>query len=136
MLFNLLTNAIKFTPPGGRVTVGATCDTDRSRADVTVSDTGCGIPPDKISQVFRPFERADNSFDLSAEKGTGLGLPLAKGLVELHGGEISLHSTLGEGTTVTIRLPLTVCVQDAHQQASPPNIVQALQSLNTGVGDD
>ncbi len=136
VLFNLLANAIKFTEPGGRVTVGATCDVDRSRVDLTVRDTGCGIPPDKINLVFRPFERADNSFDPSAEKGTGLGLPLAKGLVELHGGEISLDSTLDVGTTVTIRLPLTVCVQDAHQQGDPPDVMQALQGLSKAVGDD
>ena len=136
VLFNLLANAIKFTEPGGRVTVGATYDVDRSFVDLTVSDTGCGIPPDKVSLVFRPFERADNSFDASAEKGTGLGLPLAKGLVELHGGEITLNSTLDVGTTVTMRLPLTVCVQDAHQQSDPPDIAHALQGLSTAVGGD
>lgn len=105
VLFNLLSNAIKFTDSGGQVAVQADSDAAGEWVEISVRDTGCGIPADMIETVFRPFERVDNGFDPSTERGTGLGLPLAKGLVELHGGTIAIASTVGAGTTVTVRLP-------------------------------
>jgi signal transduction histidine kinase len=102
ILVNLLSNAVKFTPKGGRVSVAvaieAGCPT------IAVADTGIGIPAKDLSRVCEPFVQVDTSLARRFE-GTGLGLTLTKRLVELHGGELILRSTLGTGTTVTIRLP-------------------------------
>jgi len=103
VLVNLLSNAVKFTDPGGRITVSA----HREGGDllhIAVSDDGIGIAPDQLSKVMLPFGQANDAHNRE-HKGTGLGLPLSKSLVELHGGEFSLKSKLGEGTTVFIRLP-------------------------------
>ncbi len=101
VLLNLLTNAVKFTPDGGRVSVTA------HRADealeVTVSDTGIGIAPEERDKVFQEFEQAASG-NLHPE-GTGLGLALARRFVELHGGRISVESEVGRGSTFTFRIP-------------------------------
>ncbi len=104
IIFNLLTNAIKFTPSGGTVGV-ATRRMDESHLEVTVSDTGIGIPNDQIERVLRPFEQIDNRYSREAG-GTGLGLSLVKSLVELHGGTLTIDSTVDVGTTVTVAFPL------------------------------
>jgi signal transduction histidine kinase len=103
VLLNLLSNAIKFTEPGGRVDVQAELDEDDWLA-LTVADTGIGIAEDDIAAVLEPFTQVANTLT-KHHTGTGLGLAIVKSLVELHGGEFRLQSTLGEGTTVTIRLP-------------------------------
>jgi two-component system cell cycle sensor histidine kinase PleC len=103
ILLNLLSNAIKFTPPGGRVTVFAHA---LASGELTfgVSDTGTGIDPADIDAVFAGFGRG--RYDVSAPgKGAGLGLPIVKGLVEAHGGSVSVTSELGRGTTITCRYP-------------------------------
>ena len=100
---NLLANAVKFTPPGGQVELrGRPLGTD-SGWQVEVVDTGIGIPPDEREQLFTRFFRASNARDSGVE-GRGLGLSIVKAIVELHGGEIEVHSALGQGTTVTVRL--------------------------------
>jgi signal transduction histidine kinase len=100
---NLVSNAIKFTPRGGRVEVSATaCD---GNAILTVSDSGIGIPAPEQARVFERFFRASNSDDV-ASSGTGLGLAIAKAIVEAHGGELKLESTEGVGTTVTAAFPV------------------------------
>jgi signal transduction histidine kinase len=101
-LVNLLTNAIKFTPKGGEVRAAAERDADGLR--VTVADTGCGIHPDDLERVFDSFVQSRNQA-CAHDRGTGLGLPIVRGLVRAHGGEVSLASELGRGTTVTVRLP-------------------------------
>lgn len=103
ILFNLVSNAIKFTPDGGRVEVRAWRQDDVSV--LTVEDTGCGIPRDQIERVFLPFEQIDNRYAATAG-GTGLGLTLVKALTELHGGTCVLESDAGQGTQVHIRLPV------------------------------
>jgi two-component system, cell cycle sensor histidine kinase PleC len=103
MLINVLSNAVKFTPNGGRVQV----DSRRGASGelvISVADNGVGIPEDSLERVFAPFERADAPATRSVE-GTGLGLSITRGLVELHGGAISLTSKLGRGTTVMIVMP-------------------------------
>lgn len=106
VLINLLDNAVKFTPSGGHVTLTiSTPDAPASGVTITVADTGLGIPENKLDLVFIPFERGDERI-ARQEEGTGLGLPLARRLVELHGGSLTLTSVLGQGTTVTIHLPL------------------------------
>ncbi|MEI6557600.1 MAG: HAMP domain-containing sensor histidine kinase [Rhodospirillaceae bacterium] len=103
MVINLLSNALKFTPDGGLVTVTA-----RSGADggimLAVSDTGPGICHETITRLMRPFEQADNRFDAS-RKGSGLGLSLVKGLMELHGGRLTIESTVGRGSIFTLHFP-------------------------------
>ena len=103
IVINLLTNAFKFTPPGGTVVLSAKASGDW--LELGVSDTGVGISPDDLSRVMEPFYRAEGPFARRFE-GAGLGLPLAKALAELHGGTLEIASELGVGTTATLRLPL------------------------------
>jgi signal transduction histidine kinase len=103
VLVNLLSNAFKFTPQGGHVTLGAQLQSDGSAA-ITVKDTGIGIAEEDIETVLSPFGQVESAFS-RRHHGTGLGLPLAKSLIELHGGTLRLESTEGTGTTVTILLP-------------------------------
>ena len=103
MLVNLLTNAAKFSPAGGRVEVQAVPEVDGGML-VRVVDTGIGVPEDKIPLAFEPFRQVGADLAVKGE-GTGLGLPLVKSLIELHGGAIALESTVGEGTTVSLWFP-------------------------------
>jgi two-component system cell cycle sensor histidine kinase PleC len=104
MLVNLLTNAVKFTDAGGRITVGA----ERRGAEIAiwVADTGIGIPEDQLEGVLQPFKQVDGSLARNAE-GLGIGLPLTAQLAQAHGGRLTLDSVSGAGTTATIQLPLT-----------------------------
>jgi heavy metal sensor kinase len=104
---NLLDNAIRFTPPGGRIVVTVVRSAVVPDAAVlTVADTGGGIAPQHLGRLFDRFFKADaaRARDGTSRSG-GLGLPICKSLVEMHGGSISVASTLGRGTTVTVRLP-------------------------------
>jgi two-component system cell cycle sensor histidine kinase PleC len=103
ILLNLLTNAVKFTPQGGRVTLFA-ADTEGPYVVLGVSDTGIGIAADDLPRVLEPFGQVDNIFT-QTRGGTGLGLPLAKMLTALHGGRLTIDSKLGEGTIVKVLLP-------------------------------
>ncbi len=98
ILINLLSNAVKFTPARGQVTVGAELGGNGSFV-LFVADTGIGIPPEHIERVLQPFAQVDSSLARKFE-GTGLGLPLTKSLVELHGGVLELDSDPRKGTTV------------------------------------
>jgi PAS domain S-box-containing protein len=103
---NLLQNAAKFTPRGGRATLSVQADRSRGLAIVTVRDTGAGIRPEMLPRLFRPFTQADVTLDRS-KGGLGLGLALVKGLVEMHGGSVTASSGgAGKGAAFTIRLPL------------------------------
>ncbi|MFY9634624.1 MAG: ATP-binding protein, partial [Cellulosimicrobium cellulans] len=107
---NLVSNAIKFTPSGGRIDVASRSNTesDGSRwAVISVSDTGMGISSDEIAHIFTRFYRASNAMS-GAVPGTGLGLAITQDIVDRHGGRIEVASELGHGTTVTVALPLTV----------------------------
>ncbi len=110
ILLNILSNAIKYTPSGGTVTFSLRWDTDRG-ATITLCDTGIGIAPKKIAAAFEPFSRIESAYSRSHD-GTGLGLPLAKMMVELHGGTLSLKSEQGAGTEVTITLPASLAVSE------------------------
>lgn len=103
ILTNLLSNAVKFTPSGGKVTLDAHVD-DQGRLVVSVQDTGIGIAPEDVSTALMPFGQIDSALNRQHE-GTGLGLPLTKALVELHGGTLQLDSTPGHGTTMTVVFP-------------------------------
>ncbi|SEQ45662.1 Signal transduction histidine kinase [Arthrobacter sp. OV608] len=107
---NLVSNAIKFTPSGGRIEVGSESHAaaDGTRwATVSVADTGIGISSEEIDHVFTRFYRASNAMS-GAIPGTGLGLAITKDIVARHGGRIDVASTLGSGTTVTVSLPLDI----------------------------
>ncbi len=104
ILNNLLTNAIKFTPKDGTITVGAR-PAGAEAVEITVRDTGIGIAAKDIPKVLEPFGQADNPLS-RRQQGTGLGLPIVKALVEMSGGAFALESEPGKGTTVTVRLPV------------------------------
>ena len=103
VLINLLANAVKFTPDGGRIVV-TTATPENGELAISVTDTGIGIAAEDIERVFAPFVQLDGGLDRRYE-GTGLGLPLARAMVELHDGTLELESEPGTGTTVTIRFP-------------------------------
>jgi two-component system cell cycle sensor histidine kinase PleC len=103
ILLNLLSNAIKFSQAGGMVTVAAAIDREGGLS-LTVADTGIGIAADQLERVLQPFTQVENTLTRT-HAGTGLGLPLCKSLIELHGGRLVLESAVGRGTAVTIMLP-------------------------------
>jgi signal transduction histidine kinase len=103
VLDNLLGNAIKFSHRGGRVRVTASCDGTTWRIDV--ADRGIGVPPGEAARLFGRFVRASNA-RIAGLPGTGLGLPLVKMIVEMHGGRVDLDTTLGKGTTFSVYLPV------------------------------
>jgi signal transduction histidine kinase len=107
ILLNLMSNAVKFTPPGGFATVAAAIED--GFAIITVADTGIGMRQEDIAIALEPFRQVSNDAGRALTRrfgGTGLGLPLAKTLVELHGGTLAIESALRRGTKVRIRLPL------------------------------
>jgi GAF domain-containing protein/anti-sigma regulatory factor (Ser/Thr protein kinase) len=103
VVVNLLTNAVKFTPDGGTVSLRAARENGEVR--LSVHDTGIGIAPEDQERIFEEFQQATHQGDQSRE-GTGLGLTLSKRMVELHGGTLSVSSTPGKGSTFTVALPL------------------------------
>lgn len=119
VLLNLLTNAVQYTPPQGVVTLSV--HQDAVSTIITISDTGIGMTDDEQARVFNKFERANPQ---ARQPGVGLGLSLAKSLVELHGGRIALHSTVNEGTRVVLTLPNKV-EQEATPGTTPNNTNEA-----------
>jgi signal transduction histidine kinase len=103
VLGNLLSNAFKFTPHGGSVTLSIEPVTGGVR--MQVRDTGAGIPPEQLPRIFDKFYQADNQ-SAARGGGSGLGLAIAKQIVDAHGGSITCESTPGVGTTFTITLPV------------------------------
>jgi signal transduction histidine kinase len=101
VLVNLVSNALKFTEPGGRITVWM--DRSSKEVEIGVEDTGVGIPADRLDAVFERFSQADDSIT-RRYGGTGIGLALAKEIVELHGGRITVQSTVGRGSTFVVHL--------------------------------
>ena len=105
IILNLLSNSVKFTSPGGRVTLSAQADASAGVL-ITVTDTGIGMDAEGLAKALQPFGQVDNPLQRKCQ-GTGLGLPLTKGLVELHGGTLMIDSRLGSGTTIAVHLPAT-----------------------------
>jgi two-component system, cell cycle sensor histidine kinase DivJ len=131
ILINLIANAIKFTPRGGCVTIGASCD--GPSLVMTVEDTGVGIEHDYLARVGEPFFQAGTCHGRRSE-GSGLGLSIVKGLVKLHGGKIDIRSRVGEGTRVTVRLPLGQLVDS--KPVEPVKLVTENHLNNLCVSND
>jgi signal transduction histidine kinase len=102
MFTNLVDNAVKYTPPGGRVEV--TGGTESDEIIISITDTGIGIPEGKLSRIFERFYRVDKARS-KATGGTGLGLSIVRHVAENHGGRVTVESAPGRGTTFTVRLP-------------------------------
>ncbi len=109
MLFNLMSNSIKFTPRGGTVTISSCLRADGG-VTLVVLDTGVGIPKAKHSRVLEPYRQAHEDLMLT-QPGTGLGLPIVKSLIELHGGVLKLESEPGKGTAVSLEFPASATIQ-------------------------
>lgn len=103
IMVNLLSNGIKFTEPPGSILIESSVN-GRGDLVISIKDTGIGIPPEHLERVLNPFEQVADHLTKENE-GTGLGLPIARALIELHGGDLALSSELGIGTTVALRLP-------------------------------
>ncbi len=130
---NLLTNAAKFTPPGGRIELRI--ERAAARVRVTVEDTGCGIAADQLRRIFEPFVQADRARD-RLSGGLGLGLAIVRNLVERHDGSISVHSAgRGQGARFTVELPVVTAV-GTRPDAPPPLPSGARAHLRVLVVDD
>src|SRR5207302_7923245 len=105
----LITNAVQFTDSGGAVVIRAGVADDA--LELSIQDTGIGVAPEEREQIFDPFHVGQGR--QTAPSGAGIGLALARGLVNLHGGDISLHSEPGRGSTFTVRLPLAAAASPA-----------------------
>ncbi len=116
-LLNLLSNAVKFTPAAGRVTVTARLVPANGGAVIAVGDTGIGMKAADIALALEPFRQIDNALTRRTE-GTGLGLPLSKALIEMHGGTLRILSEPGRGTEVELWLPPDRLIQPPTQKAS------------------
>ena len=127
MIVNLLSNAAKFTSEGGSVVIGAERRSNGEIA-ISVSDTGIGIAAENLDRVFAPFIQADGTLQRTFE-GTGLGLPLVKSMIELHGGRVEIASEIGAGTIVTLVFPADRVVGDSETEgldATPSTPVAAV----------
>lgn len=139
ILTNLLTNAIKFTDKGSiTLSVKALHNTDTHQwFSFTVTDSGCGIAPDKLEEIFKPFVQADGSIT-RRYGGTGLGLSICRSLTELMGGRIEVTSTLEEGSSFTLLLPLASCGHQLSKKREKIELPAAWEgrSLNILVAED
>jgi signal transduction histidine kinase len=120
IVINLLSNAIKFTPEGGSITIGGHLSADGEPV-VTIADTGIGMAEKDIETALAPFGQIESGLSRNYE-GTGLGLPLAQRLAEKHEGTLTIESTPGAGTTVTVTLPANRHQRDVFQ--SPGGFAQ------------
>jgi two-component system phosphate regulon sensor histidine kinase PhoR len=112
VLFNLVDNAVRFTPAGGAVMVSA--QSHNGSVEVRVADTGVGIPPEHLPRLFERFYRADPARSRE-DGGTGIGLAIARSVVEAHGGHIRAESELGEGSVFTFDLPVAPAAKNRRE---------------------
>jgi len=116
ILGNLLSNAVKFTHDGGHVEISVKCSSLRE-ISFTVADNGIGIAAGDRKHIFERFGHVQPEIT-AAQRGSGLGLPIVKGLVDIHGGRIELDSTLGEGTRVTVIFPAANTIKESGTRAA------------------
>jgi signal transduction histidine kinase len=100
---NLISNAIRYTPDGGRVTVSTRIN-EEGELEVEIADTGIGMSPQDITLALQPFRRIESEM-AAKTKGTGLGLPLSKSMIEMHNGTLRIESAPNEGTRIFVRFP-------------------------------
>ncbi|MGA2942229.1 MAG: ATP-binding protein [Xanthobacteraceae bacterium] len=127
ILLNLLSNAIRFTDRGGKVTVSARAEA--TRMTFVIEDTGVGISEEDLARVGEPYFQAESSYD-RRYGGTGLGLSIVQGLVRLHGGDLSIQSRIGEGTRITVSLPLDCERARPSKPRRAESIVSALNAVS------
>ncbi len=133
ILINLMSNAVKYTPRGG--TVGVSVDTVVDKVRFAITDTGVGIPPHKMQKLFERFERGEDTYSKEQE-GTGIGLNLTRQLVELNGGRIGVESTVGQGSTFWVMMPLAEGAAGAAIQSETSTAPVRLDGLSMLVVDD
>ena len=126
ILYNLLSNAFKFTPAGGQIAVSV-AKTDTEWLSITVKDTGCGIPIRDLPHIFDRYYQSKSTADPSVT-GTGIGLHLTKEYLQLHGGSITVNSKLGEGTTFTAFLPTNIKMEEQPLPAEPHQQAEASET--------
>ena len=117
VLLNLLINARQAMPKGGRVRIRLSFDEKNQMVDLLVRDTGVGIPPDKLRQIFAPFFTTKQGPDATGKGGTGLGLAACRDIIEAHQGRIRVESSPGKGTAFTLKLPVTPAARVASSSA-------------------
>jgi CheY-like chemotaxis protein len=133
VLINLLSNAIKYNNPGGSVDVNCSAKSTSGRVRLTVTDTGPGLPPDKLAQLFQPFNRLGQ--EAGGEEGTGIGLVISKRLVELMDGAIGVESAMGKGSIFWVELISTTPLalpespEIAASDECPPVTADGLRTL-------
>ena len=134
ILLNLISNAIKYTEPNGTISVTINTNWHENRVYVSVKDDGVGIPKDKYDIIFNRFKQVDDIF-IRRSEGSGLGLPLAKTLVELHGGEIYINKNVQKGSEFIFYIPIVKV--DESPQISPPNksIISRVERFNVEFSD-
>ena len=130
ILINLLSNAVKFTDRGGNISLGARREGDD--VEIFVRDTGIGISEKDLARLGTPFVQADSGYDRRHE-GTGLGLSVVKGLADLHGGRMRIESRLGEGTCVTVVLPIDG--EGTRDKVAPARVVEMTPPADTRTGE-
>jgi signal transduction histidine kinase len=115
ILLNLLSNAIKFTPPHGRIGIDARMN-EHGGISLSVTDSGIGIEEEDLDDVLQPFNQGSNAHR-TVQPGTGLGLPIVKSLIEMHGGRLTIESKRGAGTVVTVEFPKASKLAAGRMQA-------------------
>lgn len=133
IIINLMSNAVKYTPKGGKVWIEA--ETVSDKVKISVCDTGVGIPPQKLKKLFERFERGEDTYSKSQE-GTGIGLNLTRHLVELNGGGIGVESTEGQGSIFWVLIPLATSDSPVITEQEKTDVQTRLDGLSTLVVDD
>ncbi|MBM4076980.1 MAG: sensor histidine kinase [Planctomycetes bacterium] len=119
VLLNLIVNARQVMESGGRLTIGVRTNRESGHSEISVRDTGCGIPADKLRMIFEPFFTTKTADD-QGQGGTGLGLSLARDVMESHGGRIRVESAVGTGTTFTLKFPIPVTSSPTSTSTTKP----------------
>ena len=131
IIVNLLGNAVKFTPEGGKVCLNVNADPQESVVRFAVGDTGIGIAPEDIARLFMPFMQVDSSLTRRHE-GTGLGLALVRKLAELHGGSVSVESEVGKGSLFTVMIPWRQRIEESDAEGTPMMLSELSESVISG----
>ncbi|MEX0586386.1 MAG: ATP-binding protein [Pirellulales bacterium] len=129
VLVNLFINARQAMPGGGHVLVRLSHDPATEMVELTIRDSGCGIPPEKLPHIFEAFYTTKAGPDARGKGGTGLGLSLCRDIVEAHQGRIRVESTVGRGTAFTLKLPAAKSVAPAASDAAPASVDQPVGQL-------